>query len=222
MSNEAKVLTGIGLVTLVIVVAAAMIFGGKSPDSQKKVLAATDQKILVRQDSHKKVAPGAKVTLVEFGDFECPACGVEYPIVTKLLQNYKGKITFVFREFPIPSHKYGNLAAQAAEAAGGQGKFFEMYDKLYSNQKDWGDEGKDKNAMDYFVKYAGDIKLDVNKFKSDTQNNTYKARITQDQKDASSVSVDATPTFFLNGEQIVGGLPYDQFKTKIDSALKAS
>jgi protein-disulfide isomerase len=220
MSNEAKILTGIGLLTLVVVVAAAMIFGGNTPASAKKVLGATDQKILVRPDSHEIAVKGAKVTLVEFGDFECPACGEEYPIVTKLLQAYTGKVNFVFREFPIPSHKYGNLAAQAAEAAGGQGKFFEMFNKLYSNQKDWGDETKDTNAMDYFVKYAEELKLDVTKFKSDTQNNTYKARIIQDQTDATSLNVNATPTFFLNGEEIVGGLSYNDFKAKIDSALK--
>lgn len=222
ISTEAKILTGIGVLTLIVVVAAAMIFGGVPQAPEKKVLAAKDQQILIRKDTYVQAVPNAKITLVEFGDFECPACGVAYPVVQKVLQDYKGKITYAFREFPIPSHKYGTLAAQAAEAAGAQGKFYPMYDKLYSNQKDWGDETKDTNAMDYFVKYAKELKLDVNKFKQDVENNAYDKRIKRDSGDGQQLGVNATPTFFLNGEMIEGGLPYDQFKSKIDAILKDS
>jgi len=219
ISQEVKILTGVGILTLIVVGAAAMIFGGTTPAAKKQVLAAKDQQILIRSDSYKLTAPGSKVTMVEFGDFECPACGEAYPDVKKLINAYKGKMTYVFREFPIPSHKYGFLAAYAAEAAGAQGKFFEMEDKLYSNQNEWADETKDTNAMDYFVKYAQDLKLDVNKFKHDVENKTYDKRVQRDSKDGTKLGVEATPTFFINGEMIVGAIPYDQFKSKIDAIL---
>lgn len=221
MSTEAKVLTGIGIVTVGIVVAAAFFFGGKPTPEKQEVVAGDNVKRLVRKDSHKKGEDGAKVTLVEFGDFQCPACGTAHPVVGQLLEEYKGKdVTFVFRQYPLPMHSNAKPAALAAEAAGVQGKFFEMYDMIYENQAEWSES---KNAMDeFFVKYAEDIKLDVDKFKKDIKDKKLEARIKQDMEDATAVGVSATPTFYLNGEEIVGGLPYDQFKKKIDDALKSS
>ncbi|HEX8931603.1 MAG TPA: thioredoxin domain-containing protein [Patescibacteria group bacterium] len=220
MSQEAKILIGIGIATLIIVVSAAFLFGGNSsPTNTNPKISADQTKILIRPDSYAKDTKGAKITLVEFGDFECPACGAAYPIVTQVLNDYKGKINFVFREFPLPSHPNGPIGAEAAEAAGAQGKFFEMYDALYQNQKDW---GEDKNPMQFFEKYAKNIGLDVEKFKSEIAANKYSSKIQKDIADGTALNVNATPTFFLNGEQITGGLPYDQFKNKIDAALKNS
>lgn len=220
MTNEAKILTGIGIATLIIVVSAAFFFGGKSsPDKTAIKITEEQSKLLVHEDSYVKGAKDAKVVLVEFGDFECPACGAAYPIVTQIISEYDGKIKFVFREFPLPNHVNGKISAYAAEAAGAQGKFFEMYDALYQNQKDW---GEDKNPGAFFEKYAKNISLDVNKFKSDVENKKYDERIQKDVNDGNALGVSATPTFFINGEKITGGLPYDQFKAKIDTALKSS
>jgi len=216
MSQEVKVVIGIGIVTVIIVVAGAFFLGGSS--SPDKPTPPADPKILIRSDSHEEKVPGAKVTLVEFGDFECPACGASYPIVTQILQNYKGKINFVFRNFPLASvHPNATIAAEAAEAAGAQGKFFDMYNTLYSNQGEWGES---KNPMDFFLKYAKNIGLDVNKFKAEVQANKYDSKIQKDENDGNALAVQATPTFFINGQQQTGGLPYDQFKAKIDTALK--
>src|SRR5882724_12015118 len=210
MSQEAKILTGIGIATLVIVVAAAFMFGGNASSSKPTVtISSTQQKLLIKNDSHKKEVKGTKVTLVEFGDFECPACGAAYPIVTQLLNDYKGKITFVFRNYPLPVHPNAPIAAEAAEA---QGMFFEMYDALYTNQKDWGESTK---PMDYFMKYAKNIGLDENKFKNDVESKKFASKIQADVTDGNALNVSATPTFYLNGQQIVGGLPYDQFKAKV-------
>src|SRR6266699_3668336 len=150
MTNEAKILGGIGLVTIIIVIAAAFMFGGKSSSDKQQAVSVDQQKLLIRKNSHELKANGAKVTVVEFGDFQCPACGASYPIVEQILQDYKGKINFVFREYPLPVHPNAPVAAEAAEAAGAQGKFFDMYNLLYSNQKDWGESNK---PMDYILKY---------------------------------------------------------------------
>lgn len=217
MTQEAKVLTGIGLVTLILVVAAVFFFGGKSQSQQTEKISADKTKLLVKKDSHKIEAKNAKVTITEFGDFQCPACGSAYPIVEKILEDYKGQVTFVFRQYPLPAHQNGHAAAEAAEAAGAQGKFFEMYRALYSNQKEWGESDK---AMEYFEKYAKEIKLDVDKFKKEVTDKKYAKKISADQQDGNAVGVTATPTFFINDEMIVGGLPYDEFKAKVEAALK--
>lgn len=222
MTNETKVLLGVAVATIVIVISAAFMFGGSSsPDknAQGQKISADQAKVLTRADSHKSGAKDAKVTLVEFGDFQCPACGASYPIVTQILTDYKGKITFVFRNFPLSMHQNSHISAEAVEAAGAQGKFFEMYDALYQNQKDW---GEDKNPMQFFQKYAKMIGLDVDQFTNDVKADKYKNKIQQDLNDGNTLGISATPTFFLNGEKITGGLPYDQFKTKIDAALKSS
>ena len=222
MTQEAKILIGIGIATLVIVVGAAFMFGGSTSstkDATNPKITKDQEKLLIRGDSYQKKVDGAKITLVEFGDFECPACGAAYPVVTQLLNDYKGKINFVFREFPLPSHPNGPIGAEAAEAAGANGKFFEMYDALYQNQKEW---GEDKNPMQFFEKYAKLIGLDVEKFKADVNSKKFDARIQKDIADGNSLGVNATPTFFLNGEKITGGLPYNDFKAKFDAILNAS
>jgi len=220
MTQEAKILAGIGIATLVIVVGAAFMFGGSSsPDKAKPVekISQDQAKALVRKDSHVQEAKGAKVTLVEFGDFQCPACGASYPVITQLLSTYKGKITFVFRQYPLPMHQNAQSAAEAAEAAGTQGKFFEMYDALYQNQADWGEA---KNPMEFYEKYAKIIGLNGEQFANEVKAKKYEAKIQGDINDGNIVAVTATPTFFLNGEKITGGLPYDQFKAKVDALLK--
>lgn len=215
MSNEAKILTGISIVTIGIVIGAALFFGGKS--TADKPTPPVDQKILIHEDSHKISATGAKVTIVEFGDFQCPACGAAYPIVTQVLNEYKGKVNFVFRNYPLNIHQNAEAAAEAAEAAGAQNKFFEMYDKLYANQTTWGESNK---AMDYFITYAKELKLDVDKFKKDVESKKYNNKIQQDISDGNTAGVNSTPTFYINGVRQVGVLPFNEFKAKIDEELK--
>jgi protein-disulfide isomerase len=221
MSNETKIIIGISAITLVLVIGAALIFGGQSSTtSTANAKPVTNTQALIRKDSHviKGNAKNA-VTIVEFGDFQCPACGAAYPTVEQLRQTYKGQITFVFRNFPLPMHQNAKAAAEAAEAAGAQGKYFEMYNLLYSNQDKWGETN---HAMDYFMEYAKDLKLDTDKFKSDVTNNKYANKIQKDIDDGNALSVNATPTFFINGVMQQGGLAYNDFKAKIDDALKKS
>lgn len=219
MTSETKVLIGISVATIVLVVGAALLFGGKSSNNQNSEPIKNPQD-LIRKDSHiVKATNKNAVTIVEFGDFQCPACGASYPTIEQLRKAYKGQITFVFRNFPLAMHHNAKAAAETAEAAGAQGKFFEMYDLLYTNQEKWGETN---NAMSYFLEYAQALKLDMDKFKSDVEGNKYAKKIQADVTDGSAVGVEATPTFFINGVKQEGGLPYSEFKTKIDDVLKKS
>ena len=214
MSQEKKVLIGLGIVTILIIAGGAFFMGGNtSPD---KPTPPADSKLLVRPNSNKDIVPAAKVTIVEFGDFQCPACGASYPVVTQILNDYKGKVNFVFRNYPLPMHPNAMIAAEAAEAAGAQGKYFDMYNALYSNQSEWSDS---KNPIDIYMKYAKTIGLDAEKFKKDVESKKFEAKIKKDIADGDAVAVQATPTFFIHGVKQTGGLPYNEFKAKIDSAL---
>lgn len=211
-------MTGIGIVTAIIVVVAAFTIGNKpTEDQEPKTLGESQVRILLRENTHLIKAPNAKVTVVEFGDFQCPACAVAYGVVTQIKSEYKDKINFAFREFPLVAHANGRNSAYAAEAAGAQGKFWEMHDKLYENQSEWSDKN---DPTEIFASYAKEIGIDVDKFKQDVKNKKYEDQIQVDLNDGNALGVNATPTFFINGKMYTGVLPYEDFKSKIESELK--
>ncbi len=224
MTQEVKTLLIIGVVTLVLVVGGIFLLG-RGGSSSSEINTPIDTKLLVRADSDKIATDSAKVTVVEFGDFECPACGAAQPVTKQVIDDYKGKIDYVFRNFPLPQHDKALIAAEAAEAAGAQGKYWEMHDKLYETQDTWSVADK---PLDLFVQYAQSFGLDVNKFRDDVTNNKYQAKITQDFQDGTAVGIRATPTFFiaknvnggLSNPQKLEGVPtYEQIKALIDSKL---
>jgi len=156
---------------------------------------------------HVRGAENAPVTLEEFGDFECPPCGAFYPTLKTMEGEYGARLRVIFREFPLTQmHPHALAAAHAAEAAGVQGKFWEMHDLLYENQKIW------KDAFDtrpIFEGFAGRISLDVERFKRDQTGDIVEARITRDGIRGHSLGVNGTPTVFINGREI----PYEHFNT---------
>lgn len=210
MSGQAKVLLGIGAVTLAIFIGGLLLFGGgtKAP--------AGDTSSLVRADSIQTGPASAKVTVVEFGDIQCPACAAAAPTVKRLKDEYKDRVNFVFRHFPLPSHANAQAGAQAAEAANNQGKFWEMYDKLYANQKEWESSG---SPNEFYIKYAKEIGLDETKFKDDLENFRQIDKIRADKADGDALGVSATPTFFINGTKYQGVLSYNDFKNLIEQKL---
>lgn len=218
MSGEAKALIGIGIATLVILVGAVFLLSSSNPStssSDTQPGQKVDSAKLVKADSYKMGSESAKVTVVEFLDFECEACGAAHPVVKQILEEYGDKIQFVVRNFP--NHKNSVLAANAAEAAGEQGKFWEMHDKLFENQREWGE--KQTPQTELFLKYAQELGLDTEKIKSAMDSNKYTEKINRDKQEGISLGVNATPTFYINGVKEVGVLPYDQFKQKIDAEL---
>lgn len=216
MSQEMKALLIIGVVTVAILVGGIVFLGGKGASSSQTEVLKADTSLLVRDDSFKTATDSAKVTVVEFADFQCPACGAVFPTVKKIENEYSGRVSFVFRHFPLPQHKNGMPASLAAEAAGEQGKFWEMHDKLFVGQDKWSESG---SAVDDFVSYASDLGLDIDKFKAALENKSFTSKIKRDQDDGYALGVNSTPTFFINGEKVTGALGYDEFKKKIDIQL---
>ncbi|MBN6041929.1 thioredoxin domain-containing protein [Amycolatopsis sp. 195334CR] len=203
------------VVTLVIVVVAALVLGGillfSGGDDGEG--GGTDQprvsaELLRKPDSHTLTeAPDGKVTLVEFLDYQCPACASYYKNITsKIEQDYAGRITFVTRNFPLEMHPLAVPAAQAAEAAALQGKYQEMYHALYDNFQQWAitADGQNVNtdeaaAKNLFQGYATQLGLDVAKYQADLTSPPVQAAIDQGRADGQQAGVTSTPTLFVNG-----------------------
>ena len=151
---------------------------------------------------HIRGNPDARVTLEEFGDFQCPLCGTYYGELKKIEDEFGPRLRVVFREYPLfPMHEHALLAAQIAEAAGFQGRFWEMHDKLYENQKSWSEA---KDPLPIFVDYAKQIGLDTDRFNRDLNSDTVAARVTQDGIRGHALGITGTPTFFINGKDVTG------------------
>lgn len=143
------------------------------------------------------------VTLVEFSDFQCPACQAVNLPLKQVLSKYEGKVQLVYRHFPLNSiHKNAQLAAQASEAAHQQGKFWELHDLLFEKQAEWSGLADPKET---FLGYARDLALDVPKFTTDLESEATKAIVTQDLLATTRYRLSGTPTFFLNGVKIEFG-----------------
>lgn len=143
---------------------------------------------------HTQGPAAAPVTLVEYGDYECPYCGAAYPIVKEVQQRMGDRLQFVFRNFPITtSHPHAEQAAEAAEAAASQGTFWEMHDLLYENQKRLRDED--------LRGYAAQIGLDLDAFDRELAEHVHAARVHEDFMSGVRSGVNGTPTFYVNGER---------------------
>jgi NhaA family Na+:H+ antiporter len=170
---------------------------------------------------HVRGNASAPVTLEEFGDFQCGSCGAYYPELKKIETEYGDKLKVIFRELPLVTmHQHALLSAQAAEAAGLQGKFWEMHDKLYEDQIAWTEKN---DLVPVFVDYAKQIGLNPDQFMTDLNGEKVAARIFQDGKRAHSFGLKGTPSFFVNGKEATG----DQWKPEglrqmINDALRAA
>jgi protein-disulfide isomerase len=156
---------------------------------------------------HVRGNPNAAVTVEEFADFQCGACGAYYPELKKIESEFGDRLKVIFRENPLyPNHQFSVIGAQAAEAAGlqGEAQFWAMHDKLYENQKTWA-EAKDKDAVvAIFVDYAKQIGIDADRFMRDLSGEAVAQKIFQDGKRSHALGVNQTPTFFVNGKEATG------------------
>lgn len=216
-STETKIFAVIIAATLLLIGGAAVFFGGSGSGSSGTV---ADQSLLVRPDSHVIGPANAKVTIVEFSDFQCPACVQADPTIKQVLQKYDGQIRFAYRDYPLPSHVYGRIISEAAEAAGLQGKFWEMHDKLFANYQALEGAANEQAVRQALTQYASDLGLDTSKFTQDLDSDAVLQRVTADQADGNKVGLAVTPTFFINGTKFDGALSLDQFSKEIDSRLK--
>ncbi|MFT3922567.1 MAG: thioredoxin domain-containing protein [Myxococcales bacterium] len=155
-------------------------------DAKKKVA-------LDLSDSPVRGAPMAKVTIVEFSDFECPHCGAAHPVLSGILQEFDGKVNLVFKNYPLDGHKNAMPAALAAVAAGKQGKFWELADKLFEHQRELSPEK--------IRELAQSVGLDMAKFDADVASDAVRARVAQDKQEGARVKIEGTPTLFVDGHQ---------------------
>ena len=161
----------------------------------------------------------APVKLEEFGDFECPPCGMFHPILKQMKEEFGDQLQVTFREYPLANHQHAIPAASAAEAAGLQGKFWEMHALIFEHQNEW------KTQFDVrtvFEGYAKQIGIDVERFKRDVNSDRVEQRIFLDGKRARSMGVNSTPTVFMNGREVpFQSLPADSLRILILDELRA-
>ena len=169
-----------------------------------------------QQSAHIRGNPDAPVTLEEFGDFQCPPCGQFAGFVEELLKEYDPRLRVVFRNLPLPSHEHAREAALAAEAAGFQGKFWEMHDTLYREQETW---SKAPNVRELFESYAGTIGLDLDQFKKDMDGDKARERVDSDHALADSLGIKMTPTLFINNRPVD---PKDKNPEGVRAEIKAA
>jgi len=162
----------------------------------------------------------APVALVEYGDYECPFCGEVYPVVKAIQQRLGDSLCFAYRNFPLANmHPHSFRAAEAAEAAGAQGKFWEMHDLLYEHQNDWKDQFDVRPIFENYAKQAG---VDVERYKRDLEGDLVAQRIFQDGRRAHSLGVGGTPTVFINDREVpFENLAADKLRLVIQKELQA-
>ena len=156
--------------------------------------------VVVEPSAHVRGPANAPVTIEEYSDFQCPTCGRMHPVVKQLLAKYPQQVRVVFRHDPLAQiHPYARVAARAAEAAGAQGKFWEMADLLYEKQAEW---SKAAQARPYFLQYAQQLGLDAGRFQQDIDGTTISMRVVHDERRAVSRKFQGTPTFVVNGREL--------------------
>lgn len=215
MSTESKFFIGIGAVTLILIIA-GVFFLGKG-NAKPKAETNFDTAKLTEKATHTKGNPQSSFIIVEFADIQCPACRAAQPIMDKVIEANKEKVYFVFRHYPLSIHQNSKLAAQAAEAAGAQGKFFEMIDLEYDKQADWSEKS---NPREIYRQYAKDLGLDLNKFNDDMEK--LKTHIEEDYALGNRAGVQSTPTFFINGKIRPGVIQETELQQLIDGKTQAN
>jgi protein-disulfide isomerase len=208
----------VGAVALLTLGSGAMLYRAK----RLPVLTIPKNQVSSRADGADSVhilgPPDAPVTLEEYGDFQCPPCGILAGPINQLEQDYRPRLRVIFRQFPLINHQHAREAAFASEAAGLQGRFWEMHDLLYREQSVW---SKAPDVRLLFNSYAGILGLNIDRFKKDMETDKVKARVTFDQQQGTALGVKNTPTIFLNNRALnPSDLNPANLRTVIDAAVK--
>ena len=198
MSNKGKelliwVLIAAGLGAIVLGIYAVIATPAKTNGVAERLI------VPVSEQDHKRGGAGAKAVLVEYSDLQCPACKYFYGMVKQLEQEKGDAVQVVYRHFPLQQHQYARNAAIAAEAAGRQGKFWEMHGLLFEKQDEW---AKSENIQQTLVGYATLLKLDIGRFMGDTQAKELADKVEQSVAEGTKQGIAGTPTFYLNGRLV--------------------
>lgn len=218
--TEVWLIAGFAIIVVLAAIAAAFISGSVAPNSGFK---ETTVPAITSSDWARGNTANPKASIIEYGDFQCPACAQYEPIIQQLMAEYGDRVEFVFRDFPLYQiHRNAMISAQAAGAAGLQGKFWEMHGLLYQKQSEWSDVPADEVVSKYLEGYARSLGLDIQKFNADINSDAVKAKIQRDLDSGNAAQVDHTPTFFINLTQVRNPANYAEFKSAIDAALASS
>lgn len=204
MSKDSKFFVGI-LIAAALILGGLFVFSG-TKKSSSNVEAGT---------GHKSGSDSAPVKIIEFSDFQCPACATVPAVLEEVTKNNPDKVQWIVRNFPLNQHAHSREAAQAAEAAANQNQFWGMYNLLFENQQKW------ENADDVYtiyLSYAKQLKLDEGKFQQDYGSESVKKLIQSDYDYGISLGLDSTPTFFVNGVKYAGNRSVQDWQTIIDAA----
>ncbi|MBI2990104.1 MAG: thioredoxin domain-containing protein [Candidatus Magasanikbacteria bacterium] len=206
----------LGTVLLLIILAKLGSNSGEKTANVKSAKLAEE----INELDHGKGNQQAPAVLVEYSDFQCPACAATYPLLKRLSEELPDTLYLVYRHFPLKQiHPNAQPAAEAAEAAAKQGKFWEMHDSLFNTQTDW--TGLN-NPEEFFINLASSLGLDLETFKTDLRSKETQNRVDRDYKSGIASGIPGTPTFFLNGTRISNPGTYEQFKQLIESTINAS
>lgn len=211
--KQTHILIAVGLIIIALVAWAVIDRSSSGGGKGERIAVAA-----VSESDWQQGPQDAPLTLIEYSDFQCPACGSYFPIVKQLLEEFDGKLRVVYRHFPLRSiHPNAQLAAQAAEAAGAQGAFWEMHDMLFERQSLWSGE---RNPEELFKEFATELKLDAEQFVRDMTGADARSRVNNHYTTAIGANLNSTPTFFLNGKRITPTLSYQGFRTLLENELQ--
>ena len=217
MKKEAKIVIGLVLAVIVGFAAAFIIYKNSLPPTEKPTAAVNLPEKYVRPDSATKGPSNASTTLIEFLDPECESCAAFYPSVKELLKDYEGRVRFVVRYMPY--HKSSVMAIAATEAAGVQGKYWEMQELLFMKPELW--SHRPAPDPEIFKGFAAQLGLDVEKFASELKNPAWSQKAQRDMADGRDLEVGGTPSFFVNITP-VRDLSIAAIRTLLDQSLKAA
>lgn len=213
MKTETKFLGLVLIITLVLLVGAVFLLGRKESSKEIKGTAVSQ---IDYTKGQKIGSDSAKVKLVEFSDFQCPACKAVEPAIKEILLTYSENVQFIYRHFPLPQHANAQRAATLTEVAGEEGKFWEMHDKLFETQTEWSGLA---DATPFFMDLAKQLGLNENKVKKALETNAFKSKIDDDVADGRNLGVNSTPTFFLNGRKL-SLQTFNDLNTAVAEAIK--
>jgi protein-disulfide isomerase len=222
MKNVLKFGLIIGAILVVILGIYAIAKNGtRNNDSKTATIDFSKNDILkIRESDNIKGDKNAPITIIDYSDYQCPYCIKYDNTLNQIVSTYPTKVKWVYRHFPLPFHKAAKQASIGAEAAGAQGKYWEFHDKLVANSKSDGKGLQD----DDLIKYATELGLDIDKFKSGLKDQKYIGKVESDANNGTTLKIQGTPASYLidktgNIEVLEGALSFDQLKAKIDSAL---
>ncbi|MBI2330123.1 DsbA family protein [Candidatus Daviesbacteria bacterium] len=213
MKTETKVLG------IILIITIALLFGGIFLLSRNSSGSAEERVAQIDYTKGQKIgSDSAKVKLVEFSDFQCPACRAAEPVLQRIRSTYSDRIQLIYRHFPLYQHQNARRAAYLSEAAGQQGKFWEVHDKIFETQTQWSNLGNNEATV-LFLDLAKQLGLDEDKVKQEISADTFKTLIDTDIAEGRRLGVNSTPTFFLNGRKL-NLQNFNDLVTVIDEELK--